>query len=218
MRRITFSTALALALVPLVPIWAQKSTKCPPVKPRSRQEVLMMANASNKKGCWVRQKNEDGTDGPLVFVSRGAPDIGYKQIPPPPAPITQLPERPKLGAARLDLNHLIVGSWTGTWMRFNDAATLQIAGADGSQLSGTVVWKEYIQNVGVADRNDPDIEYRSTVRGRMIDPVFDGKTVYFKVKFTESVEEIRLVLTGQKLIYPGWNRFGAEPTVFVRTR
>ncbi len=54
-----------------------KSDKpCPPVAPKSPQEALMMEAASNKKGCWIRDKRT----GLLGFVSDVPPNKNYKPI------------------------------------------------------------------------------------------------------------------------------------------
>jgi hypothetical protein len=49
---------------------------CKPVTPKNSVEALMMEQSTTKVGCWLREKNRDGTDGRLVFVSPLSPDKG----------------------------------------------------------------------------------------------------------------------------------------------
>src|ERR1700675_3801182 len=59
-----------------------QSKPCPTVIPKTPQEILMVEQTSNKKGCWTRDRN-----GELVFIGE-RPDQ-YRAIPKDPNPATR---------------------------------------------------------------------------------------------------------------------------------
>jgi hypothetical protein len=73
-----------------------QSKPCPKVIPKTSQEILMIEQSSNKKGCWTRDRN-----GQLVFIAE-RPDQ-YKANPNPAT--RALPDLPSIGS----------GSLTGRW-------------------------------------------------------------------------------------------------------
>jgi hypothetical protein len=87
--------ATSVILMCLFTIWANSqnlsAAKCVPVTAKNPQEALMMEASSNKNGCWVREKNLDGSDH-LVFVSGTTPDKNYKPM------ITNPPAQSRLSA------------------------------------------------------------------------------------------------------------------------
>jgi hypothetical protein len=79
---ITLTIVVLSFLVPSCVEGQQASVKCAPVTPRSGQEALQMEQSSNKDGCWVRQKHQDGSDGPIVFVANKELANVYKHMSP----------------------------------------------------------------------------------------------------------------------------------------
>jgi hypothetical protein len=76
MMKFLYAAVLFLAFTAAGWAQAQKSSEaCPPVKAKNSQEALKMEGASNKKGCWKREKN-----GNLVFVGTSGPTEDYKPL------------------------------------------------------------------------------------------------------------------------------------------
>jgi hypothetical protein len=48
-----------------------------------------METSSNKNGCWVRQKLNDGSEGPVLFISSEEPAKNYKSLITPAVPIPE---------------------------------------------------------------------------------------------------------------------------------
>src|SRR5882672_11718318 len=53
-----------------------QAKSCPQVTAKNPQEALMMEQASNKQGCWARDKKT----GQLVFLSNLPPNQNYKPL------------------------------------------------------------------------------------------------------------------------------------------
>jgi len=104
-RQIAYLGLLLIAVVLVQTANAQGGAKpcASPPKPKTRAEALMMESSSNKNGCWIRQKNQDGTDDGLVFVSKEAPDKNYKPLisPAAPSPGTPVAELSSPDAAKI---------------------------------------------------------------------------------------------------------------------
>jgi hypothetical protein len=101
-------------------------------------------------------------------------------------------------------------------MQFKDLMTLRLTGIDGAKLTGTLRMKEVQQNNEVPDsRSEPQLTGK-TSEFPLIDPVFDGSVLSFKIKSQGDSIQMGLKYAGGKLVWPGMNEYGAEPTTFTR--
>jgi hypothetical protein len=85
-----YSRLLLIAFSAATMAYAQTSKPCPPApQPKNAQEAQMMETSSDKKGCWVRLKNKDGSDDGLGFESGENPAKNYEPIITQPPPLME---------------------------------------------------------------------------------------------------------------------------------
>ena len=102
-------------------------------------------------------------------------------------------------------------------MQFRDLMALRLTGIDGGKLTGTLRMKEVQQNNEVPDsRSEPQLTGK-TSEFALIDPVFDGSVLSFKIKSQGDLIQMGFKYAGGRLVWPGMNQYGSEPTSFTRT-